>query len=78
MNAKIMVDNTLNQILRVLKPSLEDWETRLRILQYLQGAVESVEGLRGESWVIQFHVSEFYLCTHLICVAKKPFWFDKL
>ena len=55
MNAKIMVDNTLNQILRVLKPSLEDWETRLRILQYLQGAVESVEGLRGESWVIQFH-----------------------
>ncbi|XP_050386164.1 protein HESO1-like [Argentina anserina] len=63
MNAHIMLDNTLNQILRVLKPSIEDWETRLRILQELQGAVESVEGLRGAT-VEPFgsFVSNLYAC----------------
>lgn len=48
MNYPSTVDNTLNEILLVLKPSVEDWETRLRILNELQGAVEFVEGLRGE------------------------------
>lgn len=48
MNYRSTVDNTLNEILLVLKPSVEDWETRLRILNELQGAVEFVEGLRGE------------------------------
>ncbi|KAK9913597.1 hypothetical protein M0R45_037408 [Rubus argutus] len=63
MNYRSTVDNTLNEILLVLKPSVEDWETRLRILNELQGAVEFVEGLRGAT-VEPFgsFVSNLYTC----------------
>lgn len=72
MNYRSTVDNTLNEILLVLKPSVEDWETRLRILNELQGAVEFVEGLRGE------HGSKFCLDIHLMFIVLHLFLFMPL
>ncbi|XP_040365494.1 protein HESO1 isoform X2 [Rosa chinensis] len=41
------MENTLREIIRVLEPLPTDRETRCQILRELQGAVESVESLRG-------------------------------
>ncbi|BFG22726.1 hypothetical protein CerSpe_090000 [Prunus speciosa] len=47
MSAQSALENTLKEILRVVKPLREDWTTRLQIIDELRGAVESVESLRG-------------------------------
>ncbi|XP_020412443.1 protein HESO1 isoform X4 [Prunus persica] len=47
MSAQSTLENTLKEILRVVKPLREDWTTRLQIIDELRGAVESVESLRG-------------------------------
>ncbi|CAL5203141.1 unnamed protein product [Lathyrus oleraceus] len=47
MNTHNMLGGVLNDILRMVTPSQEDWEIRLAIISDLRSTVESVESLRG-------------------------------
>lgn len=73
MSAQSTLENTLKEILRVVKPLREDWTTRLQIIDELRGAVESVESLRGDlcyNFMVPLFVV-FYLCIHPILVLTR-------
>ena len=48
MSTHNMLGIVLNDILRTITPSLEDWEIRLAIINDLRSTAESVESLRGK------------------------------
>lgn len=54
MNTHNMLGGVLNDILRMVTPSQEDWEIRLAIISDLRSTVESVESLRGKLLTVLF------------------------
>jgi hypothetical protein len=48
MSTHNMLGIVLNDILRTVTPSQEDWEIRLAIINDLRSTAESVESLRGK------------------------------
>jgi hypothetical protein len=48
MSTHNMLGIVLNDILRTITPSQEDWEIRLAIINDLRSTAESVESLRGK------------------------------
>ena len=64
--AESNMENTLREILRVLEPLPEHREARWQFLRELQGAVESVETLRGDySISIFFSLLSFHILSML-------------
>ncbi|XVF83731.1 hypothetical protein PTKIN_Ptkin16aG0515400 [Pterospermum kingtungense] len=47
MNSFSQVESTLKEILEVIKPSRDDWVTRLKIIDEVREVVQSMENLRG-------------------------------
>ena len=47
MNGYNPVEQTVNEILRAINPSKEDWTIRFHIINEVRAVIESIESLRG-------------------------------